>query len=67
MLIGIDVSCRMWYMCSVVGYLYVSFYGFITSAGGKRPDVSAIDYSVIMYNVVYVHHVNALRIRCFAF
>ena len=34
MLIGVGVSCRISY--SIVGYLYVSFNGLITSVGEER-------------------------------
>ena len=43
MLIGVSVAYRIWY--SVVGYLYASFRGLITSVGEKRAIFSAIDYS----------------------
>ena len=42
MLIGVGVLCRI---SNSVGYLYVSFSGFITSGGEERADFSAIDYS----------------------
>ena len=41
MLIGVGVSCPIWY--SIVSY--VSFSGLITSVGEKRANFSTIDYS----------------------
>ena len=41
MLIGVCVSCSIWY--SVVSYLYISFSGLITSVGEGIP-YSPIDY-----------------------
>ena len=38
MLIGVCVSCHIWY--SVVSFLYVSFNGLITSVGEERANFS---------------------------
>ena len=42
MFFGEGVSCRILY--SIVGYLYVSGSGSITSVGEERVNLSAIDY-----------------------
>ena len=42
MLIEVGVSCRN--LCSIVGYLFVSCSGLITSVGEKRANFSAIVY-----------------------